>query len=119
MKVYVVFDNKMKSIVTIHSTKRSAEESIGMRKDFQVVEEYEVINADTKFKSITETQERVYEPKHMDSYMPFGKYQGKRIDEVIEDDPKYIQWASDNLNFSIDEECQEFLQEMLAMKGTK
>ena len=119
MKVYVVFDNKMKSIVTIHSTKRSAEESIGMRKDFQIVEEYEVINADTKFKSITETQERVYDPKHMDSYMPFGKYQGIRIDELIERDPKYIKWAIDNLNFSIDEECQEFLQEMLAMKGTK
>lgn len=119
MKVYVVFDDKMKSIVTIHSTKRSAEESIGMRKDFQVIEEYEVIDADTKFKSITETQERVYEPKHMDSYMPFGKYQGKRIDEVIEEDPKYIQWAMDILNFSIDEECQEFLEEMLAMKGTK
>lgn len=119
MKVYVVFDNNTKSIVTIHSTKRSAEESIGMRKDFQVVEEYEVINADTKFKSISETQERVYEPKHMSSYMPFGKYQGKRIDEVIEDDPKYIQWAIDNLNFSIDEECQEFLQEMLAIKGIK
>lgn len=116
MKVYVVFDNKMKSIVTIHSTKRSAEESIGMRKDFQVVEEYEVINADTKFKSITETQERVYDPKHMDSYMPFGKYQGIRIDELIERDPKYIKWAVDNLNFSIDEECQEFLQEMLAVK---
>ena len=71
---------------------------------------------DTKFKSISETNERIYEPKHMDSYMPFGKYQGKRIDELIEDDPKYVKWAMDNLNFSIDEECQEFLEEMLSVK---
>lgn len=116
MKVYVVFNTMINRISSIHSTMKSAENELG---DNLVIQEYDVISADTKFKSISETQERVYEPKHMDSYMPFGKYQGKRIDEVIENDPKYIQWAVDNLNFSIDEECQEFLQEMLTMKGTK
>ena len=53
----------------------------------------------------------------MNALQDYHKYQ--LIDELIEDDPKYIKWAIDNLNFSIDEECQEFLEEMLAMKGTK
>lgn len=119
MKVYVVFHEPTKCIINIHSTQKSAEEEVKICPEERYWDDYEVINADTKFKSISETQERVYEPKHMDSYMPFGKYQGKRIDELIEDDPKYIKWAIDNLNFSIDEECQEFLEEMLAMKGTK
>ena len=119
MKVYVVLDKLTNCIINIHSTQRSAEEEVSLSPDTRFCDEFEVINADTKFKSISETQERVYEPKHMNNYMPFGKYQGKRIDELIEDDPKYIQWAIDNLNFSIDEECEEFLQEMLTMKGTK
>jgi uncharacterized protein (DUF3820 family) len=119
MLVYVIRKTDSLAIKSIHSSKISAEDEIKENRADYMINEYEVINADTKFKSISETQERVYEPKHMSSYMPFGKYQGKRIDEIIEDDPKYIQWAIDNLNFSIDEECQEFLQEMLTMKGTK
>lgn len=116
MKVYVIRKTDSLAIKSIHSTKISAEDEVKENRADYMINEYEVINADTKFKSITETQERVYDPKHMDSYMPFGKYQGIRIDELIERDPKYIKWAIDNLNFSIDEECQEFLQEMLAVK---
>ena len=116
MKVYVVQLLPTFEIINIHSTLRSAQEEYNIDPSNRICREYEVINADTKFKSITETQERVYDPKHMDSYMPFGKYQGIRIDELIERDPKYIKWAIDNLNFSIDEECQEFLQEMLTVK---
>lgn len=116
MKVYVVQDLATNTIINIHSTKRSAEVDYNIDPSARLLREYEVINADTKFKSITETNERVYEPKHMDSYMPFGKYQGKRIDELIEEDPKYVKWAMDNLNFSLDEECQEFLEEMLSVK---
>lgn len=119
MKVYVVQLLPTLEIINIHSTFKSAKDEYDINPSNRICREYEVISADTKFKSISETQERVYEPKHMNSIMPFGKHQGKHIDEVIEDDPKYIQWAVDNLNFSIDEECEEFLQEMLAMKGTK
>ena len=116
MKVYVVQLMPTLEIINIHSTYKSAQYEYNIDPSNRICREYEVINADTKFKSITETAERVYDPKHMDSYMPFGKYYGIRIDELIERDPKYIKWAIDNLNFSIDEECQEFLQEMLAVK---
>lgn len=116
MKVYIVQLIPTLEIINIHSTLKSAKEEYDIDPSNRICREYEVINADTKFKSITETQERVYDPKHMDSYMPFGKYQGIRIDELIERDPKYVKWAIDNLNFSIDEECQEFLQEMLTVK---
>lgn len=116
MKVYVVQLLPTLEIINIHSTYKSAQEDFNIDPKNRICREYEVISADTKFKSITETADRVYDPKHMDSYMPFGKYQGIRIDELIERDPKYIKWAVDNLNFSIDEECQEFLQEMLAVK---
>ena len=116
MKVYVVQLLPTLEIINIHSTYKSAQDEYNIDTSNRICREYEVINADTKFKSITETAERVYDPKHMDSYMPFGKYQGIRIDELIERDPKYIKWAIDNLNFSIDEECQEFLQELLAVK---
>lgn len=117
MKVYVVQDLATNTIINIHATKKSAEVDFNIDPAARLLREYEVINADTKFKSITETADRVYDPKHMDSIMPFGKFQGKRLDELIEEEPQYIQWCVKNLNFNLDEECQEFLQEMLAMKG--
>ena len=55
----------------------------------------------------------------MDSFRPFGKYKGKAIGDIIEEDPCYIRWAVNNLNFSIDEECLDFLSEQLQRKGEK
>ena len=74
MKVYVVQMLPSFTIVNIHSTYKSAQEECNINPNNCICKEFEVINADTKFKSITETAERVYDPKHMDSYMPFGKY---------------------------------------------
>lgn len=116
MKVYVLFDDK--EIVNIYASKQDADDDalLGIKRTIQA---YEVIPSETEIKSITEVNKKVYDPKHMDSDMPFGKYQGKTIGDIIEEDPGYIKWAVNILNFSIDEECMEFLTDQLQKQRRK
>lgn len=42
----------------------------------------------------------------------FGKYKGVNIDKVIHSDPKYVQWAEENVSFfSLSSEQKEILRE--------
>lgn len=42
----------------------------------------------------------------------FGKYKGIDIDKVIHSDPKYVQWAEENVSFfSLSSEQKEILRE--------
>ena len=42
----------------------------------------------------------------------FGKYKGVNIDKVIHNDPKYVQWAEENVSFfSLSSEQKETLRE--------
>ena len=42
----------------------------------------------------------------------FGKYKGVNIDKVIYSDPKYVQWAEENVSFfSLSSEQKEILRE--------
>lgn len=42
----------------------------------------------------------------------FGKYKGVDIDKVIHSDPKYVQWAEENVSFfSLSSEQKETLRE--------
>jgi uncharacterized protein (DUF3820 family) len=34
---------------------------------------------------------------NLDYVLPFGKYKGKTIWQVAESDPKYLDWAADNI----------------------
>lgn len=34
-----------------------------------------------------------------DDFLDFGKYKGMTIKEVIDDDPEYLVWCLDNVNF--------------------
>ena len=111
MKVYVLFDIE-KEIVAIYNTKQQAMEEASCVSN-RYFKEYEVIEKDTQLKSINTVYEKVYDPKGMNDTMPFGKYKDQNIGDLIEKDPSYIAWCKDNLNFNLDEECQEFLQEML------
>ncbi len=44
----------------------------------------------------------------LDSNLTFGKYKGKTIQDVINDDPDYIAWAADTIEwFDLDEEAIE------------
>lgn len=117
MKVFVLLkeDN---SIINIYSHAQDAISETAKYKGSRV-EEYTVINNDTDLKPITSVDTKVYDAKNMDSFMPFGKYKGKAIGDIIEEDPCYIRWAVNNLNFSINEECLDFLSEQLQRKGEK
>ena len=117
MQVYVLFDNEGK-IINIYS---HAQDAIieSTKHQGSKVEVHNVINKDTEMKPITYVDEKVYDAKNMDSFMPFGKYKGKAIGDIIEEDPCYIRWAVNNLNFNIDEECLDFLSEQLQRKGEK
>lgn len=42
----------------------------------------------------------------------FGKYKGVNIDKVIHSDPRYVQWAEENVSFfSLSSEQKEILRE--------
>lgn len=45
----------------------------------------------------------------LDSILPFGKYRGYQLEDVIQDDPNYISWLVDNTNYSFDEEVMQLL----------
>lgn len=116
MKVYVLFDDK--EVVNIYASYSDANNDalLGIKR---TVKAFKIIPSETEIKSITEVNNKVYDPKHMDSNMPFGKYQGKTIGDIIEEDPGYIKWVINNLNFSIDEECMDFLADQLQKQGRK
>ncbi len=46
----------------------------------------------------------------LDSILSFGKYKGYQIEDVIEDDPKYISWLIENTQHTFDEEAMQLLQ---------
>jgi len=45
----------------------------------------------------------------MDDLMPFGKYKGTEIEEIIEDDPQYMVWAVENMSIQFSEEVLEIV----------
>lgn len=51
----------------------------------------------------------------LNSKLGFGKYRGKRISEVLEENPSYIEWASKNVNdFKLDSEVSSQLQALVS-----
>lgn len=108
MKVYILIKKKPNEIVNVYSSKELAEENIANLDNFYVIEK-DLIYKENKIKSMIEINEKVYEPKHFNNTMPFGKYKGKLIGDIIQEDPSYLQWCCDNLSFELDEECLELL----------
>lgn len=46
--------------------------------------------------------------------MNFGKYRNRTIQEVIEDDPTYIEWALDNVDwFELDDEAMDVYEKAI------
>lgn len=44
----------------------------------------------------------------------FGKYNGQKVTDIIETDPKYVSWAIDNVKyFSINDEENDLLRKAL------
>ncbi len=47
----------------------------------------------------------------------FGKYKGQKLERVIEDDPKYVLWAVQNIDwFDIDSDALAWLSESYQFK---
>ena len=118
MKVYIICQKKPSKIVDVYSDIRAVREVLSKNPDNLYSIEKELLENATSFKSMTEINEKTYEPKHFNSVMPFGKYKGQLVGDIIRDDPSYLLWCIGNLSFEIDEECQELL-EFSKEKGKK
>lgn len=45
----------------------------------------------------------------LDSILKFGRHKGKQLEDVIEDDPDYIEWMVDHGVADFDEETMELI----------
>lgn len=50
----------------------------------------------------------------LQAVLDFGKHQGKTVEDVLESEPTYIDWAVSQRIFVLDEEADEMLCECLA-----
>lgn len=49
-------------------------------------------------------------PISLSSKMYFGKYKGETIEDIIENDPQYVDWCLENVkHFSLNDEAEELL----------
>ena len=58
--------------------------------------------------SVLEQEERVYK-----EVLGFGKFSGKKVDEVVNLDRKYLQWCLKNVNFAGKEKLKEEIADIL------
>ena len=70
-------------------------------------------NSNTKLKSITEVNKKVYDPLHFNDIMPYGKYKGQTVGTIIQSDPDYLVWCQNNVNLLLDEDCCGLLEASL------
>ncbi len=61
-------------------------------------------------KSVLDQEEKVYR-----EVFTFGKYSGKKVDEVVNLDRKYLQWCLKNLNFAGKGKLKEEITEILKL----
>ena len=48
----------------------------------------------------------------MDDKLPFGKYKGTEIEEVLSDDPSYLKWMAENTDIKFDDEVLEKVEKI-------
>lgn len=58
--------------------------------------------------SVLEQEEKVYK-----EVFTFGKFSGKKVDEVVNLDRKYLQWCLKNVNFAGKEKLKEEIADIL------
>lgn len=56
---------------------------------------------------------RLKQELSLSSVMTFGKYRGLTVEEVIEEDPDYIEWAMDEAGIELDQEAADKLDYMV------
>ncbi len=47
---------------------------------------------------------------YLDSVIFFGKHEGNQIEDIIEDDPRYIVWMYEQDNFGFDDDVIKVLE---------
>ena len=114
MRVFVLCKTNPQEVVNVYTDMQTVRELISKDPDNLYCVEKDLIDTTTKMKSMIDINEKVYEPKHFNSIMPFGKYKGQLLGDIIRDDPHYLSWCKDNLSFEMDEECLNLLEYRLA-----
>lgn len=118
MQVYILCQKYPAQIIDVFSDAKAVREMIEKDADKYYCIEKTLIDSPVKMKSMVAVNEKVYDPKHFNDPMPFGKYKGKTIGDIIQEDPSYLSWCVDNLSFELDDECIE-LMECSLDKGKK
>lgn len=109
MKIYII-KNSNKDIQFVTADCDEALQAINEHNDWSAIP-YEVKESEIKMKSLSDFSEREYQPLHFYSEIKFGKYKGKQVGDLISECPDYLQWAIDNINLKLDEECITLLND--------
>lgn len=109
MQVYVLCDKKSNKVVDVYSDMHAIREICAKDPKKYYCVEKTLLDVAPKLKTMIEVNEKVYEPKHFNSIMPFGKYKGQTIGDIIQGDPSYLLWCKDNLSFELDDNCLELI----------
>jgi hypothetical protein len=54
-----------------------------------------------------------YPPLNLESNLPFGKYKGDLLEDVIMEDPGYVEWLIENTDVTLDPKAMELLDASL------
>lgn len=114
MKIYIIRDSN-KDIQLVTADCDEAINKLNETNDFHSIT-YEVKEPETKMKSLSDFGEREYQPLHYNSEIRFGKFKGRTVCDIMVEEPEYLQWAIDNINLKLDEECEQLLFEALDNK---
>lgn len=118
MKIYII-RNDQKDIQNITLSADKAIELVNKDKSLHCLP-FDVEDVETNFKPMSDFGEREYNILHFTSEIKFGKHKGKQVGDLLYECPDYLQWAINNINLKLDEECLALLDDaMIKFKGEK
>lgn len=113
MQVYVLCDRESDEILAVYADAKAIQQKIAQNVDKFYCVERTLLTEQQQFRSMLDINKKEYDPLHYKSAMPFGKYKGKMVGEIVNEDPSYLQWCMDNLSTSFDEEVIDLIKENL------
>ena len=67
-------------------------------------------NGRLKPNSGKQSPKKKYSPLTLDTICPFPKYKGQLMQDVIEWDPRYVEWLMENVGLELDNAAFAFFQ---------
>ena len=58
-------------------------------------------------------KKKKHKPLSPDDPMPFGKYTGTLIWQIMQDDPDYFEWLLEETAFELDDEGYEYYKQVM------